>query len=83
MDFDGEGEALRENQQSLQHEQEALRLPSINTELDLALSFCEIAVSTNDSRKATRNVANARCAYEAGLHPAGDTCDGTQVESRS
>jgi hypothetical protein len=40
----------------------------IVTELDLALTFWDIANSTDDERRATRNLDNAKKAYTAAVH---------------
>jgi len=47
----------------------------ILSELDLATTFCSIAASTNDPRRARRNAALAREAYDSALHfkSVGDT----------
>jgi capsule polysaccharide export protein KpsE/RkpR len=40
----------------------------IVTELDLALTFWDIANSTQDERRATRNLEHAKKAYAAAIH---------------
>lgn len=47
-----------------QHYQ-ALKLQFILTELGLASTFCDVAISTMDKERATRNVKHARQAYES------------------
>jgi len=43
----------------------ALRFEFIITELDLAITFCQIANCTGNEQTATRNIENARRAYAA------------------
>jgi len=57
----GEYEALREDH-------EALCLQFINAELDLAITFCQMALSAEDYRKAERNAGNAKRAFAAASH---------------
>jgi chemotaxis regulatin CheY-phosphate phosphatase CheZ len=59
----------RERQQAvLTQRQKVLRSEFVNVELDLAITFCEIAASTNDAEKNERNMAHARKAYKAAMH---------------
>jgi hypothetical protein len=58
MGLESEHEILRED-----HEQ--LCLQFISTELDLAITFCQIAISAENSQKAERNLNNAKRAYAA------------------
>jgi|SRR5215471_17699859 len=58
MASQGEYESLREDH-------EALRLQFISAELDLAITFCEMAISTDSTDKAQRNATNARRAFQA------------------
>jgi len=53
---------------TLCQDHEALRLEFINIELDLAITFCQLAMSTEHPDKAERNVANAHRAYQAASH---------------
>lgn len=52
------------------HEQ--LKLQFINTELDLAVTFCEMALGSQDSEKVERNSTNARRAYQAAMKRLGE-----------
>ena len=61
---DGQHEALREDH-------EALRLQFISTELDLAITFCRMAISTDNSLKAERNTGNAKRAFAAATYRLG------------
>jgi len=59
----------RERRQAvLAERQKLLRSEFINVELDLAITFCEIATSTSDAEKSERNMAHARKAYNAAMH---------------
>ena len=49
----------------LRKEHEQLMLRFVATDLDVAIRFCQTALSTEDSAKAVRNAKNARKAYEA------------------
>src|SRR5215831_20078837 len=40
----------------------------ILTELDLAITFCDVALSSDDRGRSTRNTENARQAYRAATH---------------
>jgi hypothetical protein len=53
---------------TLREDHEALRFQFISTELDLAITFCQMALTTNDRGKAERNAANAHRAYQAASH---------------
>jgi hypothetical protein len=46
----------------------AAKLQFILTELELALTFCRVALSARDSGRAERNERNARRAYSAAKH---------------
>jgi len=46
---------------------EDLKLQFIDTELDLAITFCQIALSAAEPDKAERNVTNAYRAYEGAV----------------
>jgi hypothetical protein len=50
---------------TLRKDHEALRLQFISTELDLAITFCQMAITAENADKAERNAANARRAYQA------------------
>src|ERR1700751_1581968 len=52
----------------LQERSRELRFEFISTELDLALTFCRIALSTDDQNKARREEAQALRAYRAAKH---------------
>lgn len=59
----------RERQQAvLAERQKLLRSEFINVELDLAITFCEIAASTSDAEKSERNMVHAKEAYKAAMH---------------
>ena len=60
---------------SLQREHERLasnhkeaKYRFILTELDLAITFCDMALSSHDRARSTRNTENARQAYKAATH---------------
>ena len=50
---------------ALQEEFKAAQREFVCVELDLALTFCEIAASTNDPQKTKRNRAHAEEAHDA------------------
>jgi hypothetical protein len=53
---------------TLRRDHEALCLEFISTELDLAVTFCEMAIFADDPHKAKRNANNARRAFAAAVH---------------
>ena len=77
----------RERQRAVLAEREKLlRAEFINVELELAITFCEIAASTDDAEKSERNMDHARKAYKAAMHFM-RTADGserlkTQIEEK-
>jgi len=52
----------------LRDQVEATKVQFILTELDVALTFCHRAASTNDDENARRNTRNARKAYDCATH---------------
>lgn len=54
----------KQNIQDLAERQESLKLQFIHSELDLALTFCQVAGTTGNRETAGRNTENARRAYE-------------------
>jgi len=59
---------LRKKQEQLAANHRAVKYNFILTELDLALTFCEIAIASDDKAKSERNTANAQRAYDAATH---------------
>jgi hypothetical protein len=55
-------------QVQIRQRQEAIRYQLVATELDLAITFCQIATTTNDPASRDRNIANAQQAYAAAVH---------------
>jgi hypothetical protein len=55
---------LNVTREQMSADYEALQLEFITIELDLALTFCEIAVTTSDEERTQRNLQHARLAYE-------------------
>ncbi len=53
---------------TLVEQQESLRLQFIRSELDLAITFCELAGNTENRETADRNTENAKRAYEVVTH---------------
>jgi hypothetical protein len=45
-----------------------IRFGFISTELDLAITFCEVALGTRSHERFARNIANAQTAYIAAKH---------------
>lgn len=58
----------KQNIQDLAERQETLRLQFIQSELDLALTFCQVADTTENRETAGRNADNARRAYDVVTH---------------
>jgi hypothetical protein len=52
----------------LRKDHEARSLEFVGAELGLAITFCEMAISADDLRKAERNANNARRAFASALH---------------
>ena len=46
---------------------EATQLEFVLTELEVVISFCRVAASTDDPAKRKRNIENARNGYESAL----------------
>jgi hypothetical protein len=56
-------------QTQIRQRHEALRFQLVATELDLAITFCEVALNANDPTKHDRNIiAHAMKAYSAAVH---------------
>ena len=55
-------------QQQITEAHQAVRLRFILTELDLAITFCQLSLGTEDNARAERNAENARQAYKAATH---------------
>src|SRR6516162_925118 len=47
------------------------RFQLISTELDLAITFCAVAATTNDQARSERNIANAERAYASAAYYVG------------
>ena len=56
---------LQRSREQLEHDYEVAKFHFITTELDVALTFCEMAISTTDESKAERTAKYARQAYES------------------
>jgi len=52
----------------LREQQDAARYQLICTELDLAITFCQVAATTKDPTRRDRNIANAREAHAAAVY---------------
>jgi hypothetical protein len=63
-----DGKNLWHHQLKLQEDSRRIRFGFISTELDLAITFCEVALGTRNHEKFERNVANAQRAYIAARH---------------
>ena len=64
---------LQGKQAELKESYDAARFQFINSELDLAITFCQIAVSSEDRSKAERNAQHAQKAYHSANHFLNDT----------
>jgi hypothetical protein len=58
-------EGRRKTQGAIQAGYEASRFQFITSELDLAITFCHISLTTEDSEKAVRTADHAKKAYGA------------------
>ena len=58
----------RRTQAQLVEQQDAIRSKVIATELDLAITFCQVAATTKDPARYDRNIANAQEAYSAAVY---------------
>jgi len=58
----------RLTQAQLVEQQDAIRSQLVATELDLAITFCQVAATTKDPARHARNIANAQEAYSAALY---------------
>jgi len=59
---------LFKEHENLATNHKAARYNFILTELDLALTFCEMALTADHKEKAERNTVNAQRAYNAATH---------------
>src|SRR5215472_1402521 len=59
---------LPRTEAQLRERQDALRSQFVVAELDLAITFCEVAATTNDPARYARNIANAQEAYSSALY---------------
>jgi len=59
---------LQRTQARLREQQEALRSQLVATELDLAITFCQVAATTKDAARYERNIANALEAFYAAVY---------------
>jgi len=51
----------------IRQRQEAIRYELVATELDLAITFCQVATTTHDTARYDRNISNAQQAYAAAV----------------
>src|SRR5215472_18827428 len=59
---------LQRDQARLRQRYDANSCQLIATELDLAITFCQVAATTNDPARYDRNIANAKEAHSAALY---------------
>ena len=59
---------LQRKQARLRERQDALRSQLVATELDLAITFCQVAATAKDAARYERNIANALEAFYAAVH---------------
>ena len=52
----------------IRHRHEAIRCELVATELDLAITLCQVATTTYDPARRDRNISNAQQAYAAAVH---------------
>jgi len=60
--------AVELRQTRLRERQDAIRCLLVATELDLAITFCQVAATTKYPDRYKRNIANAREAYSAAVY---------------
>src|SRR5215469_5737380 len=56
---------LQRRREKLEQDHEVAKFQFISTELDMAITFCEMAITSDNQDKTERNVGHARRAYEA------------------
>jgi len=61
-------EFLEREREALEERNNSLRLEFINSEIDLAITFCRLAASTHDPGKSRRNLRQAERAHSAAMH---------------
>ena len=59
---------LQRPQTRLRERQDALRSQLVATELDLAITFCQVAATTKNAARYERNIANALEAFYAAVY---------------
>src|SRR5215467_1881366 len=59
---------LRKEHEKLATNHKEAKFRFILTELDLAITFCDVALSSSDRVRSKRNTLNARQAYKAATH---------------
>ena len=59
---------LHTSQALLREQQDVIRSQLVATELDLAITFCQVAATTKDPARCVRNIANAQEAYSAAVY---------------
>ena len=62
------GRNLRKEHKKLADNHKESKYRFILLELDLAITFCDIALGSKDQARSTRNTENARQAYKAASH---------------
>ena len=65
------GAALEQNRRASEHLRRELRSAEaqfVSTEIELGVTFCTVAESSNDEERKRRNIANAKKAFEAASH---------------
>src|SRR5215472_18700943 len=60
--------AVELRQARLRERQDAIRSQLVATELDLAMTFCQVAATTKYPDRYERNIANAQEAYSAAVY---------------
>jgi len=56
---------LQRRREKLEQDHEVAKFQFISTELDMAITFCQMAIASDSQDKTERNVDHARRAYEA------------------
>ena len=69
-------------QAELRQKRDASRLQLVSTEIDLAITFCEVAATTNDQARSDRNIAKAEQAYISANYYLGSSGQGSEIREK-
>ena len=69
-------------QAELHKKYDASKLQLVSTEIDLAITFCEVAATTNDQARSDRNIAKAEQAYISANYYLGSSGQGSEIREK-